>query len=137
MHPYHDMVSLEKLGHISESLHEADYVVLSTPRTYLSVARLPWRYPITIRYYELLSEEQLGYKLLAKFTAFPGLGPIEVNDLSADQSFFDYDHPVVLIFGKTRDLTEAEWQTLFAEQLQTVPQTTRQGIDPPIKLTLP
>jgi hypothetical protein len=137
MHPYHDMSAGDKLLHFSNSLREADYVILSTPRIYLSVTRLPWRYPVTIRYYELLFTEQLGYKLEAKFVARPGLGPIEINDLSADQSFFDYDHPLVLVFGKTRDLTDLEWQTLFAKQLQTVPRTTRQGSDLPVKLALP
>jgi hypothetical protein len=123
-------------------LRRADYVVLSTPRLYLSVVRLPWRYPVEIRYYELLFGEQLGYDLVAKFTAFPGLelpgiATVEVNDLDADQSFYDYEHPLVLIFRKTRDLSDREWQALFAEQLQTVPETTREGDDPPVQLPIP
>ncbi len=137
MHPYYDMPPREKLVHLSSSLHEADYVILATPRIYLSVAHLPWRYPVTIRYYELLFTEQLGYKLEAKFTARPGWGSIEIDDLHADQSFFDYEHPLVLIFKKTRDLTDMEWQTLFAKQLEATPQTTRKGNDPPVRLPIP
>ena len=142
MHIYHDMPPQDKVQHIADSLQQADYVVLSTPRLYLSVARLPWRYPVEIRYYELLFTEQLGYDLESRFTAFPGLdipgiGAIEVNDLDADQSFFDYEHPLVLIYRKTRDLSDREWQTLFAEQLQTVLETTREGDDPPVQLPMP
>jgi hypothetical protein len=137
MHIYHDMPTEDKLAHISTSLHQADYVVLSTPRLYLSVARLPWRYPVEIRYYELLFTEQLGFELVARFTAFPGLGSLEVNDLSADQSFFDYEHPLVLIFGKTRDLSDQEWRDLFADQLQIAPNPTRQGDAPPVQLPIP
>lgn len=137
MHPYHDFSPVEGLEHLANSLREADYVILSTPRIYLSVTRLPWRYPVIIRYYELLFAEQLGFKLEAKFTAYPGFGQIEINDLKADQSFFDYEHPLVLIFGKTRDLTALEWQTLFTEQLQVTPRTTREGDEPPVKLAIP
>ena len=137
MYIYHDMPPVDKLAHIVGSLREADYVILSTPRLYMSVTRLPWRYPVEIRYYELLFAEQLGYELVNKFTAFPGLGPWEVNDLEADQSFFDYEHPPVLIFRKTRDLSDREWQDLFAEQLETMPEATRKGDSPPVQLPIP
>jgi len=137
MHIYYDMTTEDKLAHISSSLRQADYVILSTPRLYLSVARLPWRYPIEIRYYELLFTEQLGFELVGRFTAFPGLGSYEVNDLTADQSFFDYEHPLVLIYRKTRDLSDQEWRDLFAEQLQIEPNPMRQGDDPPVQLPIP
>jgi hypothetical protein len=137
MHIYHDMSPPDKLGHIADSLQEADYVVLSTPRLYLSVARLPWRYPVEIRYYQLLFTGQLGYDLAARFTAPPGLGSFEVDDLEADQSFYDYEHPIVLIFRKRRDLSDEEWQALFGEQLRAEPRVTREGGDPPVKLPIP
>jgi hypothetical protein len=137
MHIYHDLPPQDKLRHIADSLREADYVVLSTPRLYLSVARLPWRYPVEVRYYHLLFTGQLGYELVARFTALPGLGPIEVDDLGADQSFYDYDHPLVLIYRKARDLTDQEWEALFAEALAADPQVTRQGDEPPVPLPIP
>ena len=137
MHMYHDMSPDEKLEHIRSSLQQADFVILSTPRIYLSVARAPWRYPVAIRYYELLFTEQLGFELAAKFTAYPGLGPIELNDLAADQSFYDYDHPLVLIFRKSRDLSSEEWRSLFAQQLQAQPRASREGQAPPVELPVP
>ena len=137
MHIYSDMPTEDKLAHISSSLRQADYVILSTPRLYLSVARLPWRYPVELRYYELLFTEQLGFERVGRFTAFPGLGSYEVNDLAADQSFFDYEHPLVLIYRKTRDLSDQEWRDLFAEQLQISPSPTRQGNQPPVQLPIP
>ena len=137
MRIYLDMPPHDKLQHIADSLRGADYVVLSTPRIYLSVARLPWRYPVEIRYYELLFTERLGYELAAKFTAQPGLGAWTLDDLSADQSFYDYDHPPVLIYRKVRDLSDGEWLALFAEQLQAEPQPTREGDAPPVRLPVP
>jgi hypothetical protein len=44
---------------------------------------------------------------------------------------------LVLIFRKTRDLTDREWQTLFAEQLKATPQITREGDEPPVSLPIP
>jgi hypothetical protein len=137
MRIYQDMPPEEKLAHISGALQQADYVILSTPRIYLSVARAPWRYPVAIRYYELLFAEQLGFDLVGKFTAYPGLGPLEINDLSADQSFYDYDHPLVLIYRKTRDLSAAEWRDLFAQQFQAEPRASRQGRTPAVQLPIP
>lgn len=137
MHIYHDMAPTDKLAHISQSLRDADYVILSTPRIYLSISRLPWRYPVELRYYQLLFQEQLGYKLAGRFTAFPGLGSWQINDLSADQSFYDYDHPLVLIFTKVRDLSDQEWQQLFAAALQSQPEPTREGHESPVQLPIP
>jgi len=137
MRIYEDMLPGEKVQHLADSLRQADYVVLATPRIYLSVARLPWRYPVEIRYYELLFTDQLGYELVAKHTAYPGVGPLEIVDLEADQSFYDYDHPPVLIWRKTRDLTDGEWQALFAGPLQADPRRTREGDEPPARLPIP
>ncbi len=137
MRIYDDTPPEDKLEHIRGSLHQVDFVILSTPRIYLSVARAPWRYPVAIRYYELLFTEQLGFDLAAKFTAYPGLGPVEIRDLSADQSFYDYDHPLVLIFRKTRDLGAEEWRSLFAQQLQAEPRASREGQTPPVELPVP
>ena len=137
MHIYHNLPPGQKLAHIVGSLRQADYVILSTPRLYMSVARSPWRYPVEIRYYELLFTGQLGYELAQKFTAFPGLGPWEIVDLSADQSFFDYEHPLVLVYRKTRDLSDSEWRQLFAAQLATEPRVTRKGDEPPAQLPIP
>jgi hypothetical protein len=137
MRIYQDRLPEEKVEHLADSLREADYVVLATPRIHLSVARLPWRYPVEIRYYQLLFTGQLGYELAAKHTAYPGIGSWERADLGADQSFYDYDHPPVLIWRKTRDLTDQEWQTLFADSLQADPERTREGDERPVRLPVP
>jgi len=114
----------EKFRHIVESLQEADYVILTSNRLYGSIPRLPWRYPVTTRYYELLFEEQLGFELLGTFTSYPSLFAISVNDDAADESFTVYDHPKVLIFGKTRQLSEEEFRGLFWEALDVEPSLT-------------
>jgi 4-amino-4-deoxy-L-arabinose transferase-like glycosyltransferase len=104
----------QKLWHIVNNLRQSDYVILSSNRLYGSIPRLPWRYPITTRYYELLFQEELGFELLGTFTSYPGLFGFSINDGAADESFTVYDHPKVLIFGKTRQLGEDEFRDLFS-----------------------
>ena len=42
------------------SLERSDYIILSSNRLYNTIPRLPERYPLTSRYYELLMAEQSG-----------------------------------------------------------------------------
>lgn len=79
----------------------ADYIVLSSSRVYGSVARLPHRYPATLRYYRALFDGSLGYDLIGDFHSFPSLFGLPIPDLSAEEQFTVYDHPRVLIFRRT------------------------------------
>ncbi len=106
-----------KYQEIVGNLREADYIILSSNRLYGSIPRLPHRYPITTRYYELLFDERLGFRLINTFTSYPGLFSLTIVDDRADESFTVYDHPKVLIFQKERDLTDEEFDRLFAKSL--------------------
>jgi YYY domain-containing protein len=116
----------QKFWHIVNNLGQSDYVILSSNRLYRSIPRLPWRYPITTRYYELLFEEELGFQLLDTFTSYPALFGFSINDDAADESFTVYDHPKVLIFGKTRQLSDEEFRSLFSEALKSQPRSGAQ-----------
>ena len=52
----------EKYAILRQKLQEADYVIYSSKRIYGSVEELPKRYPMTIRYYELMFNQQLGLR---------------------------------------------------------------------------
>ncbi len=117
-----------KYWHIVNNLRDSDYVILSSNRLYGSIPRLPWRYPITSRYYELLFQKELGFQLLGTFTSYPGLFGFTINDDAADESFTVYDHPKVIIFGKTKELSEEEFRTLFAQVLQVQPRVSASGM---------
>ncbi|MDP2954728.1 MAG: DUF2298 domain-containing protein, partial [Chloroflexota bacterium] len=106
-----------KYEHILGNLRQADYVILATNRLYGSIPRLPQRYPITTRNYELLFDEKLGFRLIKSFTCYSGLFGLTIVDDRADESFTVYDHPKVLIFQKERDLTDEEFDRLFAKSL--------------------
>ncbi|MCP4166913.1 MAG: hypothetical protein GY759_13630 [Chloroflexi bacterium] len=98
---------------LKQNMREGDYYVLATKRLYGALPHLPERYPMSIRFYELLFEEQLGYELVGDFTNYPSLFGIEIADQDADESFWVYDHPRTLIFEKRRALSDAEWDSLL------------------------
>lgn len=103
----------EKYKILRQRLREADYVIYSSNRLYGSVDKLPERYPMTIRYYELMFSEQLGFVNVADFTSPPRLLGVSFPDQGADESWTLYDHPRVSIFAKQRELSGAEFDALL------------------------
>lgn len=99
-----------KFETIKRMVNEADYIILATNRLYRSIPRLPQRYPMTTRYYELLFAGELGFELAAEFPSRPRIGPVEFNDDNADESFTVYDHPKPIVFKKVKTLSDEEWQ---------------------------
>lgn len=123
-----------KLQELATTLARTDYILFFSNRLYATIPRLPQRYPMSTRYYELLFGEQLGFQLVAAFAKYPQLGPVALVDdtLSdpglpvpallreqkpapitinlgrADEAFSVYDHPKVLVFKKVQPVTEAQ-----------------------------
>jgi hypothetical protein len=94
----------DKLNRMVENLTQANYVILSSNRLYDSIPRLPVRYPMTSRYYQLLFSGQLGFERVQDFTSYPTFLGIQIPDQGAEESFSVYDHPRVQIFQKTAAL---------------------------------
>ncbi len=111
--PMYEEDTPQKFEIIKQNMREGDYYVLATKRLYGALPHLPERYPMSIRFYELLFEGKLGYTLVGDFHTYPKLFGIEIPDQSADESFWVYDHPRTLIFKKERDLTDEEWNELL------------------------
>ncbi len=122
-----------KLDHLLRSLRANDYIVLASNRLYDTIPRLPQRYPLTSRYYQLLLGEQLGFELVYSAASYPTLFGIELVDDTfsdpplpvpallarqaqgkrqlvlgrADESFTVYDHPKTLVFRR-REILDYE-----------------------------
>ncbi|MGI8855171.1 MAG: DUF2298 domain-containing protein [Thermomicrobiales bacterium] len=122
-----------RLQYIARALNQSDFIVESSNRLYGSIPKLPWRYPVTTRYYDLLFANSLGFTKVYDETVSPHLGPWQIHDQHADESFTVYDHPRVTIFQKSRSLSIDELRPLFADVLavQALPQR-----DPPGKSLL-
>jgi YYY domain-containing protein len=135
--PYVDPNNPGKTEKLLNGLDEADILVLNSNRHYASVARLPWRFPMTNAYFEALMRGELGFELAADFYRFPQLGPFVFNDQEmpqtllrspntqgtppgievpyppAEEAFSVYDHPRVLIFRKTPAYTRAKAEAIL------------------------
>ncbi len=111
--PMYEPDTAGKYDLVRSMLSQCDYVSLASNRLYGSIPRLPERYPMSIKYYDLLFAGELGFEEAAKFETPPRLGPIKFPDQAADESFTVYDHPMPTIFRKVRDLTDQEWEALL------------------------
>ena len=87
-----------KARQLARLLPTIDVITMATDRLDKSIPRLPFRYPLTIHYYQLLFSGQLGFHLAAQFENHPNLFGITLNDSSADESYSVFDHPTSRIF---------------------------------------
>jgi len=105
-----------KWAAIADDLAASDYLIVASHRLYGSILRLPDRYPVTTRYYELLFAGGLGFELAGEFTRGPAWLNPRVPPLPGaaawliipDESFVVYDHPRTLILRNTGRLSPAE-----------------------------
>ena len=111
--PMYEEDNASKYEILRQNMREGDFYVLATKRLYGALPHLPERYPMSIKFYDLLFAGELGYELVGDFTAYPSLFGIDIPDQSADESFWVYDHPRVLIYEKVRDLSDQEWDALL------------------------
>lgn len=96
----------EKQRLISEWLSRADWIILSSYRAKGSIGRLPDQFPLMNRFYNDLASGTLGFTKAKEFPSYPSLTvghwSLVVDDSSADESFWIYDHPTVEIYKKVR-----------------------------------
>ena len=103
--PVFDPDDATKLRKLYDSLANADYYVLSSPRAWNTIGRLPDRFPLMARFYRELFAGRLGFVRAKEFTSYPQLFGVELKDGGAEEAFSVYDHPRVLIFRRTGPLT--------------------------------
>ncbi len=123
----------QKRDRMIDILDASEYLVIPSNRAYDAMPRLELRYPLTLRYYQLLFDcecssdalekhaykleppykSPLGFDLIAVFVSHPNIGPLEINDQNADESFTVYDHPKVFVFKKSGDFSIGKIQEEF------------------------
>ena len=103
--PVFDPDDQTKLRKLYDSLHSTDYYVLSSPRAWNTIGRLPDRFPLMTRFYQELFAGRLGFARAKEFTSYPQLFGVELKDGGAEEAFSVYDHPRVMIFRRASLLT--------------------------------
>ncbi len=125
----------EKLGRITTTLDQSDYLMFSSNRQYGTVTRIPERYPLSTGFYRALIgcpqdtavldcynaaqpgeyEGQLGFELVEVFESYPHLGSFRINDQSAEEAFSVYDHPKVIIFKKSENYDAEQVRAILSK----------------------
>jgi hypothetical protein len=105
--PVFDADDNTKLAKLLPALQTADYYMVSSPRAWRTIGRLPTRFPLMVRYYRALLGGRLGFRKVATFTSEPSIFGLELHDIGAEEAFWVYDHPPVMIFERTRRLSTA------------------------------
>jgi len=105
-----------KLRKLYSVLAESDYYVLSSPRAWRTIGRLPDRFPLMTRFYRELFAEKLGFREIASFERSPTLLGVEIDDSSAEEAFWVYDHPPVRIYRRTGSLDWTSFQSVLCPQ---------------------
>lgn len=90
-----------KRDHILQVLEDADAVVLASQRGVGSIPRVPDAYPVTAEYYHLLFSSALGFDLTFHARRSPGIGPLRMPTIWAEEALSVYDHPPVWVFEKS------------------------------------
>jgi YYY domain-containing protein len=103
----YDPETPDKRSKLEGVLDQSQYVIMASRRLAASIPRLPERYPMATSYYRLLQSGQLGFELVARIQVEPSLGPLRVDDSSAQEDFTVYDHPLVEVWQKRADYSSA------------------------------
>ena len=91
----------KKLRELYNALAAADVYVLSSPRAWKTIGRLPDRFPLMGRFYDALRSDKLGFREAARFESTPGLFGVHLDDLEAEEAFWVYDHAPVSIYRRS------------------------------------
>jgi YYY domain-containing protein len=130
--------STAKAQQLSKILPTVNVLTMATDRLDKSIPRLPFRYPLTVHYYQLLFSGQLGFHLAAQFSDRPNLLGITLNDSSADESYSVFDHPTVKIFVRDNPYpytSQQLYQKLVAGVQLPAPGAQLSGAQKPLLLT--
>lgn len=102
-----------KVDHLSKMLAKGDWLTLSSRRLWGTVTKLPERYPLTSKYYQLLFEEKLGYKLVKEVYSYPKIWNVKVPTNLAEETLQVYDHPHIYIFKNTESFKESDYKKIL------------------------
>lgn len=97
-----------KQQYLADKAATGDYIIFSTRRIWATMPGLTEKYPVTSLFYTKLLSGELGYSEVARFTSFPQLFGIRINDDGAEESLQVFDHPTVRIFQNTGRFPEKE-----------------------------
>lgn len=98
---------------IASGLEKADYFIIQSRRVFMNHQRLPNLYPKTANFYNSLFSGKLGFKQINEFHSYPMLQignlKLEFADETAEETWSVFDHPVIRVFKKIKQLSVGEY----------------------------
>lgn len=90
----------DKRVSVADAIEKSDYMIMESPKVKNTMHRVRAEFPETDAFYQDLASGKLGFTQVAKFTSYPRLGPLFVNDESAEETWSVFDHPTITIYQK-------------------------------------
>lgn len=93
----------QKRALLAAKLDAAQWIFLSSGRSWQTIPRWPQKWPLMTQFYNALFDGRLDFRLEKRFVSFPQIGPLQFSDTNVEEALTVYDHPQVLLFRKTKD----------------------------------
>lgn len=103
----------QKRDNMANRLDAAQWIFLSSGRSWQDIPRWSEKWPMTTEFYRALFDGRLGFRLEKRFTSFPALGPLQFPDASAEEAITVYDHPMVMLFHKDASYSGAKTRQIL------------------------
>lgn len=98
---------------IAIGLEESDYFLIQSRRVFMNHQRLPDLYPKTANFYNRLFDGKMGFTQIKEFNSYPkleiGNWILEIPDETAEETWSVFDHPVIRVFKKTKQLSTDDY----------------------------
>ncbi len=105
--------SLDKTAALAAKLDSVEWIFISSGRGWQNIPRWSEKWPVTTQYYRALFNGSLGFRLEKRFASFPSFGNWQFPDANAEEALTVYDHPLVLLFHKTKDYDPAKTREIL------------------------
>lgn len=116
-----DFYSLEYDPLIEEkilgALYSSNYFLVQSRRVFYNHQRLTALFPKTAGFYNALFDGKMGFEQIKEFNSYPKLSlpgsaswRIEFPDEKAEETWSVFDHPVIRVFKKTKQLSRENYE---------------------------
>ncbi len=117
---YHMDENKKLFYNLLDHLEKAEYIFIPSRRIFANYTKLPSKYPLVTKYYQLLFSGALGFEKVTEISSFPQLSIINyqlsIPDEQSEETYTVFDHPVVRIYHKTKQLSLSDYLSLFENE---------------------
>jgi len=107
-------------SNIADGFAQANYFLVQSRRVFMNNQRLPEIFPKTSNFYNALFNGKMGFKQIKEFHSYPmfqiGNLKLEFPDETAEETWSVFDHPVIRIFKKTKQLSLTDYEEILENQ---------------------